>query len=139
MKDIQVLSLNNNVLIPKIDRSSKAIDGFANLVQRIVKCLLARQGSDIFNPEFGVGLGDVLPKLYDESKLESVKTMVNQSILTVERLIKEDDKIEGLRPEEQLATLNLRNLSFDVNQTAWVVDLNLVTVSGASFNFGVKA
>lgn len=140
MKDLQVLSPFNNVLIPRIENGTRVAEGLTNLVQRVVKCLLAKSGSDIFNPEFGIGIHELLPKYYDETELDKTKTIVNQAIISLEKMIKEDDAtVASLQLDERLSTLNLRSLSFDAAESSWVIDLSLETFGGTTVNFGVKA
>ena len=140
MRDMQILSLQNRILVPDVAKSTQTIEGQAELIQRVVKVLLTIPGSDIFDPDYGVGIQAMLPKLYDDRDLEKTKMTATEAILKAEKALKQEDAVaSGLKPSEMLSSLHLRDLSYDVNNTQWVVDIVMKTMDGNLLSIGVGA
>jgi phage baseplate assembly protein W len=125
MFDIRMLTFENNILVPKVADTTVFLSGTPALVQRVIKCLLTVPGSDRFDPEFGVGVQNVLPKTYNEKLLSKNKMDVTGTIINAEKQIKEEDAQVKSPPSERLDQLYLRELRYDISKTQWVVDISL--------------
>ena len=130
--DIDILTLQNNVLIPSFSRTTKSVDARDLLIQRVVKCLLTVKGSDRFSMNFGIGLQNVLPKVYSPSLLDKAKVDITSALVSAEKQIKEEDHGP---PEGRLQSLNLKNLTFD--KTQWVVDIAIRDMTNTIFSVNV--
>ena len=139
MKDFQILTFENNILIPKILQTTTPVSGTASLVQRIIKCLFTVPGSDILNPEYGVGLQYVLPNSFDSKNLSSAKMSATEAIIRGEKQIKEDDSIINSPPSERLASMHLKELSYDASLSQWLVDITIKTAANTIFTFRTGA
>ena len=136
-KDIKILDLKNGILVPGLSRTTTFLSGPASLVQRVVKCLFTIQGSDIMNPEFGVGLQSVLPKNYNPNDFGKVKLSVTEAIIRAEKMLKEDDALVSAPPEERLQSLSFKDIVFNANESEWVVDMSVRTVANTLYSFKV--
>jgi hypothetical protein len=136
-KDLKVLVADNNILVPKLEKSTSYISGSASLVQRIVKCLLTIPGSDLLYPEFGVGLQSVLPRVYDSRDVDKHKMTATEAVLRAEKQLKEDDAASNDKPDARLRSLFVKDVSYSMAASQWIVELSVRTMSNQVFNFQV--
>lgn len=134
MYDLRILTFENGILKPKIADTTVFLSGTPALVQRVVKTLLTIPGSDVFDPDFGVGLQEVLPKLYNPKLLEKHKMDATGAIINCEKMIKEEDSLVTSPLAERLDQLYLRDLRYDASKTQWVVDISLRAKDGTIGN-----
>jgi phage baseplate assembly protein W len=130
-QDLRVVVPNEfDFLRPTSTNRSFPVRGLDKLVQIVTKAILTNPGRDIFAPEYGAGLRDVLPTKANESTSDGVISDVTIALLRVEQDIKRFQQEEGNTEVERLASLSLLSLEFDVQNGIWEVILDLVSESG---------
>ena len=130
-QDLRVVVPNEfNFLRPTSTNRPFPARGLDKLVQIVTKAVLTNPGRDIFAPEYGAGLKNVLPTKANESTSDGVVSDVTIAILRIEEDIKRFQQEEGNTDSERLASLSLLSLEFDVQNGVWEVLLDLVSESG---------
>lgn len=102
---------------------SSTVSGVDRVAQKVIKVLLTSPGSDIFNPNLGVGLNDLVGKSF--SSFGELSSDVALSIRSAESQIKEAELESGLPDSEKLggiriykiAPLHKEGISIDIEVT----------------------
>lgn len=128
--DIKVLKQEGPRIFPGLEFTVPAIRGGGKLAQLVIKCLLTNPGSDAFDPDWGAGLRDLMPKFggVQHEALAEGRAMI--AVNRAEKIIKEDQSIANLSDDELLSSLTLREVSFDEQALAWNVDIAIRSISG---------
>lgn len=138
-KDLKILTSKNNLLIPSMGSPTSYAEGSMSLIQRIIKCLFTDPETNLFD-DFGVGIQNVLPKIYNESELDSTKMSVTQSLLSLEKQIKQDDTLDTSDDQtNKLSSAFLKSLSFDAIYSEWVLEITVRNMANQSITFKVGA
>jgi hypothetical protein len=95
------------------------------------------KGSNRLEPDLGVGIGRVLPSVFDDRELEASKLAVTEALVLCEGQIKADDALLESLPEERLENLFLRDLRFESGQ--WVIDVSLRTMAHTGANISLAS
>lgn len=91
---------------------SKALTGLLKLVQLFVKVLMTSQGSDIFDPDWGGNLQDIVGSLISTNRTDVVGGAVARSISsTSDQIRRAQLSLSNVPLEERLLTASLVKLS----------------------------
>lgn len=116
-------------------RASVAVRGGTKLVQRFVKCLLTKKGSNSLDPEQGTDFPDLInSNITDTGSLEAT---VLQALADAEAQVKE--AYAGLPNEPQPSKFNLLALAFDRATGYLDVRVELTTADGATIGFAIPS
>jgi len=132
-QDIRVVIPNEfDFLRPTSTDRPLPVTGLDKLIQIVTKAILTNPGRDIFSPEYGAGLREVLPNRAHQATESGAVADATIAILRIESDIKRFQQEEGNTPEERLSSLSLQTLEFDAQNTQWLVEVTLVSEAGSA-------
>lgn len=97
------------------------------VLQRFMRILLMRPGSDIFNYELGVGLSDLVGQV----NFEEIEAMISSSIRVAETQLKEIQS-ESLVDSKLLSVVELTDVSYSINNLTVSLSIKLTMQDGSS-------
>lgn len=134
-KDLRVVAPNkfNFLKVDSTDNPQAAV-GMDKLVQFVTKALLTEPGRDIFSPESGVGLRQVLPVSARQSTEEGVLGDLTIAISRAQQEIQRQQVTEENAPEELLQGMTLLQVIFDEQNLKWEIWISIANQAGESAN-----
>ena len=137
IQSIEVLSSNftrtsiGSKVTFEIGTRTRKIKGILKLLQLYVKWLLQNPGSDIFNPDRGGGVQEIVGRLMDMDKMDVVLSALTQSITRTNNQIKAAQaKSTGLPSDERLLDATLLGITRSPNLLEARARVRLTTVAG---------
>lgn len=130
MLDLRVFTQEQEFIIPGIGLRSTALQSGGKLVQLVIKCILTTPGRDIFDPDWGIGIKNILPAVATKSTEKDPLPEVTVAISKAQRDIIQSQVGALLKPEELLDSLTVRDLRFNEAQLRWELDLAIKAKSG---------
>jgi hypothetical protein len=130
MLDLRVFVQEQEFIIPGVGRRSTALQGGGKLMQLVVKCLLTTPGRDIFDPDWGVGIKNILPAVATKSTEKDNMPELSVAIAKANRDIIQSQVGTLLKPDELLDSLSIRDLRFNEIELRWELDLAIKAKSG---------
>ena len=129
MRDLLVIYSDDNGRIKfGFNKHPKAISGPANLIQIVVKQLLTQVGSNLFCPNVGSTLLNVIGRGYNPTDETNFKNMLAMVIHEVETKIKADQYSQPLlTPSEQLDSIGIDSIQIDDMEGKIFLDLRIKT------------
>lgn len=97
------------------------------VLQRFMRILLMRPGSDIFNYELGVGLSNLVGQV----NFEEIEAMISSSIRVAETQLKEIQS-ESLVDSKLLSVVELTDVSYSINNLTVSLSIKLTMQDGSS-------
>ncbi len=130
-KDLRVVVPNefNYLLADSTDNPQVAV-GMDKLVQFVTKSLLTEPGRDIFSPESGVGLRQVLPRTARQNTEEGVLGDLTIAISRAQQEIQRQQVTEENAPEELLQAMTLLQVIFDEQNLKWEIWISITNQAG---------
>ncbi len=122
--DIKFLEDSGGFLVGSMWPNPDAVEGSYGLAQLITKCLLTNPGDDAFDPAYGAGIKRALQGIPGQNVDDAT-----QAITAVIEKVKLDlaTTRSSSDPEERLSDLRLISVSYDLNATAWLISILVVT------------
>jgi hypothetical protein len=137
VRSIQVLSSGFTMsseassLIFEIGNKTKAVNGLIRLLQLFTKWLLQSPGSDLFNPERGGGLQEIVGSLSASKEMQPALAAIMQSVsATVTQIKRVQNGLPGLSLDERLMSASVQNMSVSSDQLEVSAYIELSAVSG---------
>lgn len=128
-KDIKIATVKNDEGIVKFSWSSDSgtIEGRDRLVQKITKRILTLKGSNYFEEDFGENFFKLFG-IIDRSRVDQIKEAFPVMVQSLEDSIKEEQVGDtSLEVSEKLKELNLQDVEFDEQFSAWIIKIQVVT------------
>jgi hypothetical protein len=130
-KDLRVVVPNKyNYLKVDSTNNPQVAVGMDKLVQFVTKALLTEPGRDIFSPESGVGLRQVLPRTARRNTEEGVLADLTIAISRAQQEIMRNQVTEENAPEELLQSLTLLQVIFDEVNLKWEIWVSVTNQAG---------
>lgn len=122
--DIKFLEESNGYLVGSMWPNPDQVEGSYSLGQLITKCLLTNPGDDAFDPAYGAGLKRALQGIPGQHVDEAT-----QAITAVVEKVKADlaSTRSSSDAEERLSDLRLISVAYDIDSTAWLIELLVVS------------
>jgi hypothetical protein len=117
----------------RIGNTSKRVTGVLKLTQLFTKWMLQSPGSDIFNPEYGGGLQQVVGSLAGKRKIDSIIAAVSRAIDQTASQIRSAQSNGGSIPlSERLLSASLLDASVFDDRMQAIVRVQLTSMTGDS-------
>jgi len=117
IKTVSVISSNFTTtktaskILYQVGSKTHSISGLLKLVQLFIKVLLQSQGSDIFNPELGGGLQDLVGRITSTKRPDKVLGAISQAIGQTESQIRKAQlDTPGLALTERLLSASILDI-----------------------------
>ena len=135
MKDLLVIYNDATDRLKKgFKKYPKLAIGSQNLLQLIIKILLNQLGYNHFNVNIGSTLYMIIGEGYNPNDEDRVQNVVALAISQVEDKIKDDQSKEtGLKPEEQLESLEIQSVAFNELQGHLYLDIKVKTKAARTY------
>lgn len=130
MLDLRIFTQEQEYIIPGVGRRSTALQGGGKLMQLVVKCLLTTPGRDIFDPDWGVGVKNILPAVATKETEKDSMPELSVAISKANRDIIQSQVGSLLKADELLESLSIRDLRFNETDLRWELDLAVKSKSG---------
>ena len=108
-------------------KSSKLIDDSTYVVQRFMRCLIMDPGSDIFNPNYGVGLLTYT----GSSNFEDIELIITSAIRVAESQVKQTQSVD-LALSKSLSMVEVLNVSYSINTLTASVGIKFTMADGST-------
>ena len=132
-RDVRVVVPNEfNFLKRTSTNNPQAARGIEKLVQEVSKAILTEPGRDIFAPEFGMGLRQIMPRAARSTSEEGLLSDVTIGLSRIEGSIKAQQATEKNEQAEMLRTLALLAVRFDNANLKWEVWIQVANQAGQS-------
>lgn len=134
MRDLKIVEYKPDLESAVIDLipNAEPATGREVLVSKIVKLLLTRKGTNVFNPEYGNPFYDLLVRDYTGKK-EELEASIPLYLETISDNIKiEQNSFPDLLPSEKLLNLELVGVSYEEAFGAWVILIDIITEDSQS-------
>ncbi len=128
MIDLKVVDSHNGVLSAQSWPEPFSVAGTYSLVQQVFKCLVTNTGEDRFDTTYGSGLRSQIIKLTGQ-QVERVKQIVGAALQKVVSDLSEGSQSDD--PAERLVNLQLIDLAYQPEETAWAVKVNVISAGGS--------
>ena len=125
-----IISTSTNVPLP--------VEGLQKLVQIITISIKTAPGRDLFSPEYGMGLRQILPVSVTANSEQDSLSEVAQGLLKIQEQIVKEQSSEDLTTYEQLQSLELIKLELDIERGLWDVTVRVTSVAGVSARVTVE-
>jgi len=117
-----IISTSTNIPLP--------VTGLSKLVQEIVMGIITKPGSDFFNPEYGMGIGNLLPATSTLITDQTARSAVAKGIMSITEQIMTNQRSVSLPDNERLQALALVDLSYDTTNMGWEVSVRVTAANG---------
>ena len=135
MSDIRVAVPNKyNYIISTSTNIPLPVTSLSKLVQEVVMGIITKPGTDFFNPEYGMGIADLLPATSTVITDQTARAGVAKGILTITEQIITNQQGVSLPDSERLQSLVLLDLTYDTTNMGWEVVVRVTAANGASAN-----
>lgn len=115
----------------KVGNKTRAISGILRLTQLFVRYLLTSQGSDIYHPNEGGGLQDVVGILGSTNKTAPILSAVNSAVRrTTDQIVRNQLNLPGLSLDERLLSASVLDLRTTQGLDEVVARVLLVSYAG---------
>ena len=134
--DLKIISSDaNGLLNPNTWPNPDFVEGLYSLVSRIYKNLLTVPGTDAFDPGWGSDLRGALTRAMisvgpEDQAANQLGKAVVQAVAQKCRLDLATEPAAS--PDQQLSSLGVNDVVYDVTQTAWNVSFTVVSAAGDS-------
>lgn len=134
--DLKIISSTNGRLYPNTWPDPVFVDGLYSLVQKVYKNLMTQPGTDEQDPGWGSDLRGAImaanipvgPEAFSIANAQCkavVQSVVQKCMLDLSTSV-------PLDPAQQLADLQVGNVSFEVGATSWNIELTVISGAGDS-------
>lgn len=111
----------------------KKISGIDKLIQTVVLAIFNTPGRDVFNPERGSGLPDLIGTNFNPNDPQEATAEVTERIEKIrEEIIEDQNALTEESPSELLADLQVLSVDTGINIDSLEVELRLISQSGQS-------
>jgi hypothetical protein len=115
----------------ELGNKTKTVSGLLKLVQLFTKWILQSPNSDIFNPERGGGLQELVGHLSSDAQMNVVLSSVDRAVQnTVTQIRSAQTKVSGLPLEERLLTAEVADFSVQKDQMSASVKVVIRSAAG---------
>jgi len=114
--------------------SGSRAKGHSRVVQQFLKVLLTRRGSDIFRPDMGGSLSNLIGT---SANTPGLRASVGLAIRQTEDQVVKEQAASGRTSSEMLQSATLVATSFDPREAAINVTLRITTMDGTTSRTGV--
>lgn len=128
-KDVRLISYDKNTKTFNFDWSAKTgtLSGRDRLIQMIVKRILTLKGSNYFEDGFGENFYRLFG-IIDQSRVDQIKETFPVMVQSLEDDIKSEQAgDQSLEDSEKLQSLDLQDVEFDKEFSAWIIRIQVVT------------
>jgi len=116
----------------EIGTKTRTISGLLKLVQLFVKWMLQSPRTDIFNPERGGGMQELVGKVQTTRTMDSVASSIARSVKnTVTQIRAAQVNTQGLALEERLLAAEISDIQIFEKQMEARVKINIRSVAGS--------
>jgi phage baseplate assembly protein W len=131
MADIRVTVPNPaNYVISTSTNFPLGVSGLSKLIQLVTYAIITSPGKDIFLPEYGMGIRDILPVAAHKMTEQRAKSDVARNLMKIEEEIKQQQTTESNTSAESLRSLQLIDVEFDVENAIWEVTIRVTSEAG---------
>lgn len=116
--------------IVQYNENDAPVEGRQILLNKIVKLFMTRQGSLVWDTQWGNSFYDLITQP-SAGNDEVVKQTIPLMIKSLEDIILEQQQGETLDDEERLVSLTLDNLVWDDILKSWHIQLNVLTADNS--------
>jgi hypothetical protein len=124
---------DNSVVSFRFGPTNRKTSGINRLMQLFLKILLTSPGSDIFSPQLGGGVLDIVGRSFSRSEVSS---LVGDLVVAVDNTAKQVIAIQSrkarLPRDERLLSAQVQSAEFDASQTALIATVNLTSQAGTA-------
>jgi len=106
------------------------VNGLGKLIQIVTIAIKTSPENDIFSPDYGMGIRDILPSAAHSITEERSRSDVARALSNIEKDIIALQQTEANTDAESLQSLTLLDLQFDVENAIWEVTVRLTSVAG---------
>jgi phage baseplate assembly protein W len=117
----------------RIGPMSQKIRGVQKIAQMVIKMLLTTPGSMRSNPRIGGGLLRLFQRPLSGSEVPGVQEAVSVAVAFTEEEILRTQESAAMPSDERLLRLVVREITFDEDELAWVVAVQILTEAGDDF------
>jgi len=129
--DVRVVVPNEfNYLKRTSTNNPQPARGMEKLVQEVSKAILTEPGRDIFAPEYGMGLRQMMPVAARSTSEEGLLGDVTIGLSRIESSIKAHQSTEKNEQEEMLRSLSLLAVRFDQQNLKWEIWIQVANQAG---------
>ena len=133
MADVRVTTPNDyDYVISTSTGFPLAIAGLGKLIQVVTFAIKTTPGRDILDPDYGMGIRDILPIAAHTITAQRSRADVARGLLKIESEIIERQETEDNTPAETLTKLDLLDVQFDVDNAIWEVSVRVTSAAGDS-------
>jgi len=129
----QLVHSDSSVVSFRLGPTNRKTSGINRLMQLFLKILLTSPGSDIFSPQLGGGLLNIIGRSFSRSEVGS---LVGDLVVAVDNTAKQVIAIQSrkarLPRDERLLSAQVQSAEFDASQTALIATVNLTSQAGTS-------
>jgi len=131
VSDIRVAVPNKyNYIIATSTNIPLPVSGLNKLVQEVTMAIITRPGQDLFDPDYGMGISDVLPRTASLTTDQSARADVAKGILKITEQIMQNQSTVSLPADEQLQSLDLVDVQYDAQNMGWEVIVRVTSAGG---------
>ena len=115
----------------EIGNKTRTVSGLMKLVQLFVKWMLQSPGSDMFNPERGGGMQELVGKIQTSRTMDSIASTISRSVKnTVTQIRAVQVNVQGLPLNERLLSAEVTDLQVFEKQMESRVKVNILSAAG---------
>jgi hypothetical protein len=137
IKSIQVLSSSFTLsteassLTFELGDKTRSVSGVLRLLQLFTKWILQTPGTDIFNPERGGGLQEIVGTSLATKDMQPVLAAIMQAVsTTVTQIKRAQTRFSGLSVDERLLSAEVSNFSVDSSLMEATAKIQISALSG---------
>jgi len=106
------------------------VNGLGKLIQLVTFAVKTTPNRDLFDPEYGMGIRDILPSAAHTITEQRSRSEVARALSRIEEDILRLQQTEANSDAESLQSLVLLGLEFDVENAIWEVIVGVTSIAG---------
>ena len=131
MSDIRVTVPNeHSYVISTSTTFPLQVNGLGKLIQLVTFAVKTTPNRDLFDPEYGMGIRDILPSAAHTITEQRSRSEVARALSRIEEDILRLQQTEANSDAESLQSLVLLGLEFDVENAIWEVIVGVTSIAG---------
>jgi len=131
MADLRVTTPNqHDYVISTSTALPLGITGLGKLIQIITIAIKTVPGYDILDPDYGMGIKEILPSAAHSITEQNARSDVARALSKIEGEISALQQTERNTSAETLQSLELLDLEFDVENAIWEVTVRVTSTAG---------
>lgn len=133
MSDIRVAVPNKyDYVISTSTNFPLSVGGLSKLIQIVTFAIKTDPDKDIFEPEYGMGIRNILPRAAHTITEQKARSDVARALSRIQEDIIRLQRTEDNTDAETLRKLTLLDLEFDIENAIWEVTVRVTSQAGES-------